>query len=474
MSAVIDSLQLEPLRARWMTGGTARAAAPEAWSRAVEGVDEREADLRLLAFTGQALQIALLPAPDERLSHLPALPTLAFPTLEPALRPAFRRLIAAEKTGASVTLVVGLLASRGRVPHPFDWMPSAHAEGLPEVYAPWIDWAAGDVSAEAESELTEESWEDFTPARRVAAWRLLRRRDRAAAIALLASRLPGEEAGVRLSHLAALESDLDEDDLPLLEGFAQDRSQKVRALVESCRARLETGEPDPGALAALADFFRMAGFLGKRRLEPIPVSTRAKVARRTELLDSLPLSAWAEGFGLTPEGAVQAWRCEVDPGADAAVSRMIARTAPASLVTVFLRRLIEGKHFAPGTIEPMLVRLDGEQRTELIRAALEKSDLMLTTLADWAQLELGRQSADLIRRSAGWKAIEQAVREEKKAADARDEIGLRPWLFAAGLLAGHEAAAALLGRLRDLGLDPFDPRLAALQFNASLTPIPTP
>ncbi|OWK22514.1 hypothetical protein AJ88_10645 [Mesorhizobium amorphae CCBAU 01583] len=39
--------------------------------------------------------------------------------------------------------VVTLVASRGFVLHPMDWMPAVSDQNSPDVYAPWIDWQAG-------------------------------------------------------------------------------------------------------------------------------------------------------------------------------------------------------------------------------------------------------------------------------------------------------------------------------------------
>jgi len=96
--------------------------------------------------------------------------------------------------------VATLVASRGYVLHPMDWMPSASDQNSPDVYAPWIDWQASveGLKIAPQEQLTVQNWDDFYPAARRIALGEMRRRDPAAARSLIETKAPGEPAEVRL------------------------------------------------------------------------------------------------------------------------------------------------------------------------------------------------------------------------------------------------------------------------------------
>ena len=85
---------LAGVKGRWMTGLAGADAAPPAW-RALIGTGP-EAELRLLALTGQAMQVGFRPVPAQALTPAQPLPTLALPTMPDEARMRFRR-IAREK-----------------------------------------------------------------------------------------------------------------------------------------------------------------------------------------------------------------------------------------------------------------------------------------------------------------------------------------------------------------------------------------
>src|SRR5215467_14641355 len=131
---------------RWTMGSAAASAAP-IWSAEL-GAEPAEAELRLLALSGQFLGIAVTAEPPSALRVLPDIPALALPTVPEPLRPLVRRILAASKDTASRTEFVDFLAARGRTTHPADWMPDASDEDAPDVYAAWRDWSASAAAGE--------------------------------------------------------------------------------------------------------------------------------------------------------------------------------------------------------------------------------------------------------------------------------------------------------------------------------------
>ena len=96
---------------RW-TMGSAAAPAAAVWSAEL-GAEPAEAELRLLALSGQFLGVAVTAEPPLELRALPDVPALALPTMPEALRPLVRRILAAFKETQRKTELLDFLAARG-------------------------------------------------------------------------------------------------------------------------------------------------------------------------------------------------------------------------------------------------------------------------------------------------------------------------------------------------------------------------
>ena len=243
---------------RWTMGSAAAPAAP-IWSAEL-GAEPAEAELRLLALSGQFLGVAVTAEPPPELRVLPDIPALALPTVPEALRPLVRRILAAFKETQRKTELLDFLAARGWTTHPAEWMPAANDEDAPDVYAPWRDWAGiaasnSVVRRQAGDRLTADNWEDFWPAARKVALTELRRRDPEAARTVLEAKLASENADVRLPLLSLLATGLSEADIPFLEGLAGERSRTQGQGAGGIAAR--PARPRPGG---------RRGYRGARRL----------------------------------------------------------------------------------------------------------------------------------------------------------------------------------------------------------------
>ncbi|GGF24655.1 hypothetical protein GCM10011611_33380 [Aliidongia dinghuensis] len=447
---------------RW-TMGAAAAPAASPW-RAELGAEPAEAELRLLALTGQFLGVAVTADPPVGLRTLPDVPGLALPTVPEALRPLVRRILAATKA----TELLPFLAARGWTAHPADWMPAPNDEDIPDVYAPWRDWvaaaAAGSARRRVEDGLTAENWDDYWPAARKAALTELRRRDPGAARALLAVKLANEGADVRLRLVGLLAVGLSDADIPYLEDItATDRAPKVKALGESLLARLGRG-PAAGAEAAeLAGFFpvQVKGLLRRSRVIQFEtLKTPAQRVRRTALFEVVDIAAFARALKISPEELIAAWTWDVDRQADAALVALVARTGTDALVTRAADAVSQCDAVGLQNLAALAPRLTAGQRSALAAKVLHASSCSF----DMAKAIAGAMARldDPLAAPAGAALLEALGHGDAGPADQVAE------LYGLGLVASRMGARRALERLNGAGLLQGDPRLDMLRLNAAL------
>jgi hypothetical protein len=451
--------------ARW-TMGAAAAPAASFW-RAELGDDPAEAELRLLALSGQFLGIAVTAEPASALHIMPDIPTLPLPTVPEALRPLTRHLLTAQKEPQAKSDLVHFLAARGWTTHPADWMPAAGDDDAPDIYAAWRDWVELATSnttlrRQTNDRLTADNFDDFWPAARKAALAELRRHDPAAARTVLEAKLAGENADARMRLLSVLSDRLSDDDVALLEGIAAgDRAPKVKALAASLLARLGRGDAVGEDVAELAGFFsvRAKGMLRRSRvIEAAPPKTPAQWQRRKTLFDGVDLSSFAAALGLAPQELIAAWDWKTDQAADMALINMIASTATDPQVSQAADAI--GEHDGTGLIAALAPRLATAERARHAVTALHTHGV---------SFELARRIAGVAARlddplsAPAGKALLAALRSEAaKPSDHASEF------LALGLLASRAGARGSLERLTGAGLLHGDPRLNMLRLNAAL------
>lgn len=450
---------------RW-TMGSAAAPAATMWSAEL-GNEPAEAELRLLALSGQFLGVAVTAEPPTELRVLPDIPPLALPTVPETLRPLVRRNLGAFKETQRKTELLDFLAARGWTTHPAEWMPAANDDEAPDVYAPWRDWAGiaasnNVVRRQAGDRLTADNWEDFWPAARKVAFAKLRRHDPAAARAVLEARLAGENADVRLPLLSKFAAGLSEADIPFLEGVAaNDRAPKVKALAAALLARLGKGAAVGDDIAELAGFFsvKMKGLLRRSRVIQFEnIKTPAQMHRRAALLEAADITSLARAVSLTPEELVDAWNWDIDRQADAALVGVVARTGTDSLVVQTAEAISQGD--ASFNLAMLTPRLSPGRRSELAEKVLRTRnfsfDMAHTVAGGTARLE------NPLTAPAGATLLAALRRDNAKPTDELTE------LFALGLIASRTGARQALERLNGAGLLQGDPRLDMLRLNAAL------
>lgn len=458
--------ELAALCGRWMTGGEAISLCPAGWRGLVDG--DPAPELALLAIAGQATQLLLRPVPQAALETAPPIPRLVLPTLPEALRAPFRRLLAA-RSGPGPGPILALMAARGRAVHPADWMPRAGDDGLPALYAPWLDFGTGPGPAPGSDELTAENWGLWSPAARTAALAGLRQRDPPAALALVETVAPAEPAESRLRLVQVLEQGLSEADAAFLQSLRADRSIKLRNLAARLLARLGHPAEEAEAAAELGGFFerQRAGILSRRQvIVPIRLKTGAQRARRAELMGSVTLAGLAGALELSPAALLAEWDL-ADPQADEGLIAMAAASASDECILALLERLLDLAQPRPAALAPLFERLGPEARRKLLPPVLAADNETFAASLACVGSTYGGVALDALSMAPALDRLEGLASAEARG-ERNQGMALAMGLTNLGLLADATAARALLARFVEAGLAAADPMLAMLAFNAAL------
>lgn len=459
---------LSMMRDCWITGGAAADLAPAEWKEIVAAAPVSERERLLLAIAGQAFDVAFRPAAPKTFVRRPALPRLALPALPERLRPLFRAALRQASGARGRMRAARLVAARGFVAHPLDWMPAASDIEAPAVYAPWVDWQAqGTVTVERVlDELTAENWDDFYPTARRIALADIRRSDPARARALLEAKAGGEGAEARLALIELLRVNLSPADVPYLQSLASDRSGKVKQFAARLLARIGQGAADAETtvdVAELAGFVEQgrAGLLRRRTTyAPRELKSHAQLQRRAELFDTCQLIDLAGKFGASEEDFVAGWQLGGKDGADHAFAAMVAASGSDAAVAKLADRLLaEGDMVA---LRELLPRLGEPAKRNFAMAVLAGGSAQLSLFNAIDDIEAGTFGRDELMGSRLYKEIRAAIAERSETDRRVFDLG------AFGFLATASAAEAILADLAAAGLASADPSLALLRLNATL------
>lgn len=463
-------VRLAGMLAAWTAGRPAADHAPAEWLAAETSGATSEPGLA--AFAGRALEVLFRPEPPPDLEVRPLLPAIASPIVPEAQRSRVRRLLAARSPAAPFEQVVRLLAARGYVVHPADWMPSGGDDRTPEIYAPWIAWVEADTR-ESPATLTADNWDDWSWAERKTALAALRRRDPAAARDLIAARAGSEAADRRLSLLRILELRLGDDDLEVVDRFSADRSDRVRLAAARLSARLGRGEADPETTRELAEMVRVqtTGLLTRRTRLVFPeLKTAAQRARRLELMRSVPFTALVAALETTAAALLEA-APHGGPAELAALVQCIAETGTADACERLLELLLEAGEGGEGWLSPLADRVPEARRRGALASVVGHGSPSLEEAVAFAGPALGGLPLEAVSQAAAWTALRGSLRDAREgdaAARAAAEAHLGVVLPRLALLVDRPAAQAVLDLCTGEGLPSADPRLDLLHLNAAL------
>jgi len=465
--------EIPRMRAAWMAGRSALPACPADWRAAAgEGVG---AEAALVALAGHATQTVFRPTAPQAVTPRPLLPRLPAPQPPGAARARLQRLLAGRRDESLVQPLITLLAARGYVAHPADWMPSARDDWAPAVYAPWLTWAAAERSMRHDDQLTLAAYDEWPWAERRAALAALRRRDPAAAREIVAAKAAAEPAERRLKLIEVLEDRLEAADATLIEGLLKDRSDRVQALAKRLLARLGRGSGDAELAGELAQMLELAkvGLIRRRQVLRLKaLKTQAQEKRRRDLMGLVTLPDLAAALGVT-EAALVEEPPEGETGVVLAFIELVAETASDAARRRLLDALLAADGPA-GLVLPLAARGGADERAALLPQAVARE-----TVADFGVTRgfagplLGTASGQHLFASSAWRALEALLRDSVRDNDKRPpqaEAMLRMGLVNLGLLADPAAAQRVIDTAIAAGLSAADPRLDILHLNAALRP----
>ncbi|MDJ0608926.1 MAG: DUF5691 domain-containing protein [Kiloniellales bacterium] len=464
---------LSRIKARWLIGGAAAGQVPPEWQPIV-GADG-DAELRLVVLVGQASQIGFRPVPSAELTPSPGLPSLSLPCLPAPARARFRRVLGSLKPSKEqMSALLALLAGRGYVAHPADWMPDANDEGTPAVYGPWIAWQTSQEAKSPQEELTEENWDLWWPAERRAALRALRVKDPSAAAALIVAKGAELKADQRLRVVELFAVGLSEIDVPYLEGLAADRSGKVKELAARLLARLGRIEDADESVVELAEFLKVgsSGLLDRgKTVSAKKLKTNAQRNRRRQLFDTLTLSGLAAALEMSELDLVRVWRPTRDTEATIEFVSMVAQTGSDAVQRPCLDHLLGDFTGSLLILLPLVARLDETARRDVAAEFITRDELTFEASVACAGERLGLATAREIEAAPAHRAFLDNLKKvlaDDQGKRRQEEALLTEGLVNLGLLADQSAAAKLLEQVTAAGMMSVDPQLDLLHLNAAL------
>ncbi|MBM7065983.1 DUF5691 domain-containing protein [Actibacterium sp. 188UL27-1] len=463
-----DLARFESAKLRWMSGGDVPTA-PDLSGPA--------AQLRELALAGQFRQTCLRPTLPETARPVPNYPRLALPLLPENLRPIFRRLLCPAQSRDYMQALIGFMASRGVMAHPFDWLPPRDTDGYPDIYIPLAKWHASEDAETITPDLTEDNWSDLFPAERRLAFEILRQVDAAAARDLMVAKagtVPAEER-MRLVGLFAV--NLGHDDQGYLEGLvASDRSGKVKTAARQLLARLGVDGEDDGA-HELADFLEVSSKGLLRRNSVITFRKKLNDVQRRRafaLLDTVSLLQLANALDHSPAQVIAAWTVDEHPLIGPFIG-CLARTATKDQILAYWERLSAAKTAGFLYLGQIAPRLNRAHILDLSAGLLKQGRLIdLNALLMVTGPDLDPRICDLllatdeVRDILGGATVASGTDMPGDTKDHQALTVLEPALRALGLLLSSTHAIRVLETLKGAGFHSAHPILYSLTFNIGL------
>ncbi|XWN30120.1 MAG: DUF5691 domain-containing protein [Devosia sp.] len=454
--------EIDAVKACWMTGGSAVSASPKAW----RGSLGEAPDLSLLALTGQFTRLATRPYPSGELAARPVLPTLSLPLIPDEARPFLRRALAIKDIVE--TAIIELVAARGFVVSPVDWMPTPGDDQIPAAYAPWGEWVSTVGAAGSIHAITADNWKAWRPSERQRALLAMRKTDPDAAREILEAVVFSVPPKERLKLVTILATGLSDADKPLLSKLATGHDLAVgnaRMLLSRLGSdeNADTGEDNPDRAAELAAFFKVRR-KGRQKTNVVvtatPLKNDAQVRRRSELIKSFSLHALAKALTITTGEFVNGW----DLGEDVLdIAEMVAASATDEDAQMFLARRLQTSKNHIGQAG-LIDRLPAERRLVFAKAVIDIDDMALVTTSRLLGPVPGTLPFEVIETAPPFAQLCDILADDNAALEQFLDSGLRSLAF----IVDRDAAERIITRLMDLGMMSADPRLTFLRLNAAL------
>jgi hypothetical protein len=465
---------LERIRGAWMAGRSALEHCPPEWRGAVAGED---AEIALVALAAHAAAVLFRPVPPAPLEPRPLLPALALPTVPAGARPWLRRVLEAAKSGSAFQrAVISLVTARGFAMHPADWMPGADQGGLPDVYAPWLQWARGERSPAPETTFDLSTYDQFSWKERRTALVVLRARDPAAARAIIAAKAAGESAQRRTVLVDILGANLSWDDEELLRELARDRSESVRGMSEKHLSFLARRVSDVTVAAQLAPMLSIRKVGRSRRTQLVfkALENKRLTRRRWDLLAIASFAALTQALGISEQQALETLPAGT-PDEMIGLVAMVAATGSHDARRRLLDLMLDDSAVPLWCGWILYEDLTRAERRAILPRLLQRDSNGFATTLELMQDVLGEADLPALLAAPSYAALSGMVRALTVEAEQPDVARtLEAALMRAGLLIDAKAAVELIARLVALGLSPADPKLEFLHLNAALVSETTP
>jgi hypothetical protein len=482
--------KIEQLECRWITGDGGQLPPdllPLQWQPVLEHLENEQQTLYALALYSQHEAMLFEPEAATNLVAKPDLPDLALPCLPPGIRPCFRRVLEAIKPYPEITItqVLQLLQQRGFSAHPADWLPTSQDGDLPPMYHPWCNWIFSNKSSELTLQLTSQTWDDLYPADRLRLLQSLRMKDPRAARDLIQAHASKESAEKRLKIIQLLAINLSEEDSSLLESLTTNRSQKVALLAKQYLARLGAGQQEMSdeecseQAQDLTETFELkkTGLLKKGyKLFPVKLKSKKQQAVRSELLNKVPLPAFAQALDIELHVLLTSWQFSNNRDHDnqSFVANAV-NTLPDALFPVLLENILNqlAKDQSLLSLIPFfLPRMQAQDREQLMKDFLAMKGLNFSFSDCLAYIDQPLSALDWkkVVTTHAWKMVIKELGGEGKEKFYIDNHGLASELIALGVFLPHSLAAQVVESLVAAGVQPADPALESLKLNMQLAP----
>ncbi len=410
----------------------------------------------------------LLKSVDEDLAS--KLPDLRLPIMPDEARAAFRAILAYEAPPANGSLVdlLQFAEVRGYAAHPCDWIPDydwKYAGGHPRLYQPWVDWLSeeGLTKFHQGNTLTPENFQRFSPGQRGGPIKALIRKGRSddfAEVKAVAEAQPASARALIVNSISAWGSfdGCYPWQVPLLEYFAADKSDKVRSIA---RASLEK----MGSLLTEEDYARkLANHI---TIRPDGVGYAVAPTPHTfpffKEFTCVSFAALANALGLTPTELAS--RSDLDGLGKELMGVAAVSGDPES------RTILANRYLDKGTGGESLSLMLFEGLAKPIRArglqAMFQSPYM-DSVQEYLGAETGTLDAPSMRNWSAYQQLGEIVTDElKKKRQLPVNIIYDP-LRCLGKVVNKEVARQVLDEAIGHGMSPDNPRLTMLKFNLAL------
>jgi len=486
---------LNQLKQRWMIGQNELhkvEALPAPWQALLGEMPSEKQQLAALAVSQQFEALLLTSAKPEKIKSKSALPTLSLPLIDEHLRPLCRRLLANVHKQSMISLarLLHLLTERGVSVHPADWLPTARDDELPAVYFPWVRWVA-DANAQADEQddvLSQDNWDEFYPAERLALLRQLRFNNSAEARELIATCAASEPADKRLKIIEVLAINLGEEDVELLNSLTAERSRKIANLAQVYLARLghrevlESDEASAENAKDLAEGFdlKKVGVLKKAlKLQPKTLKSSKQKSIRSELLQKVPAMALAQAINISTSELAKAWQFSENREGDNInflinAVEWLGDEPLQLLLQNLLQQCAKSETIVP-LLQIILPRVPQAQRESLMSELWQKSAVNLRFYQCLSFLEKplrGLEFSQLTKTSA-WKNLIKNAQVDAQENGYVREHQLAQELIALGFIVPQPIAEQIIKTCLEMGMLAADPALDSLKLNSLIKGTPT-